>query len=376
MARFARVVVVDVPHHVTQRGNGGWPSLSIAPPRTRVPHPFDSAQGRLLRSLQGWESRTLNSWGLDFAVGVRVAHPFAEDAKGWGTHCAAIHGGIKSLGRLAQPFRLLSRSGTRVPHPFDSAQGRLLRSLQGWESRTLNSWGLDFAVEVCAAHPFAEDAKGWGTHCAAIHGGIKSLGCVAGPFQLFFPVPERWVPRPCIFCKGGRRCCLYHFVGHAQRLASHLRRPSPALYYLLVPWAIAFSARPAQLRPLPGDSGTGTPTLSLRGRGLRCHARTHPPAVDGTGSRNSLDRDAGVEAAHRPRHVAEEKTSGPTATRLIPRRGAAARVLAGALLRFQCLDDEEAGRKTEVHASESGETRARRVPRAMALEQLPVLSAG
>ncbi len=238
----------------------------------------------------------------------------------------------QKLGAVAQPFRLLSRSGTRVPHPFDSAQGRLLRSLQGWESRTPNSWGLDFAVEVCAAHPFAKDAKGWGTRCAGDPWGNQKPGAPGRSVPTLLSRYGTAGARPCIFCKGGRRCCLYHFVGHAQRLASHLRRPSPALYYLLVPWAIAFSARPAQLRPLPGDSGTGPPTLSLRGRGLRCHARTHPLTVDGTRSRNSLDRDAGVEAAHRRRPVAEEKTSGPTATRLIPRRGATPRILAGALL--------------------------------------------
>jgi hypothetical protein len=24
------------------------------------------------------------------------------------------------------------------------------------------------------------------------------------------PVPEHWVPRPCVLCKGGYRCCRYH----------------------------------------------------------------------------------------------------------------------------------------------------------------------
>ncbi len=58
------------------------------------------------------------------------------------------------------------------------------------------------------------------------------------------------MPRPCVLCKGGTRCCLYYFVC-AQRLASHLRRASPALYHLLVLSEIAFSAHRAQPRLLP-----------------------------------------------------------------------------------------------------------------------------
>jgi len=60
------------------------------------------------------------------------------------------------------------------------------------------------------------------------------FGRVAQASLFFLPVPEPWVPRPCVLCKGGRRCCLYYFGCHATRLASNLRRPSPALYHLLV----------------------------------------------------------------------------------------------------------------------------------------------
>src|SRR6266568_1981431 len=100
-----------------------------------------------------------------------------------------------------------------------------------------------------------------------------------GPcFCLFLPVPERRVPRPCVVCKGGMRCCLYYVLCHAARPASHLRRPSPALYHLFVLPPIASSAHRAQPRPFSLESGADSRPLWLRGRGICCHARTHPPA--------------------------------------------------------------------------------------------------
>ncbi len=53
------------------------------------------------------------------------------------------------------------------------------------------------------------------------------------------------MPRPCVFCKGGWRYCLYYFACHAARFASHLRRSSPALYHLFVLRQIGFSKGPA-----------------------------------------------------------------------------------------------------------------------------------
>src|SRR5712691_1361020 len=48
------------------------------------------------------------------------------------------------------------------------------------------------------------------------------------------PTPEQWVPRPCVVCKGGQRCCRCHLVCHATRVASDLPRPPLALYHRLV----------------------------------------------------------------------------------------------------------------------------------------------
>jgi hypothetical protein len=71
------------------------------------------------------------------------------------------------------------------------------------------------------------------------------------------------MPRPCVLRKGGRRCCLYYLIGHAKRIASDLRRPSLALYHLLVLSAIAFSVHRAAAT-LPLNSRTDSPALSVR----------------------------------------------------------------------------------------------------------------
>jgi hypothetical protein len=72
--------------------------------------------------------------------------------------------------------------------------------------------------------------------------------------------------------------------------------------------AIAFSARRAQPRYLPYDSGTDARGLSLRSRRVCRDAGTHSPAFDGARSWNSLDRDASREAAHGPRFVTQARS--------------------------------------------------------------------
>ena len=155
--------------------------------------------------------------------------------------------------------------------------------------------------------------------------------------------------------QGRVRCCLYHGVCHAQRLASDLRLSSPALYHYLVLPAIAVSAHRAQPGYLPYDSGTDSRALSLRSRRLCRDAGTHSPAFDGAGSWKPLDRDASIEAAHGGRFVTQAQAQGSASTQSVWRRNEAQSVLAGALLRFQRMDDEEARGEAEVHASQSGE---------------------
>ena len=176
--------------------------------------------------------------------------------------------------------------------------------------------------------------------------------------------------------QGRVRCCLYHGVCYAQRSASHLRRSSPALYHYLVLPAITFSAHHAQPRYLPHDSGTDARALPLRSRRLCRDARTHSPAFDGTRSWDSLDRDASVEAAHGPRFATQMQTEEPTPTQSVWRRAEAQSVLAGAILRLQRMDDEEARGEAQVHASQSSEARLGRRTGGVAVEQLSFLSSG
>src|SRR6202140_4453932 len=204
------------------------------------------------------------------------------------------------------------------------------------------------------------------------------IGLWAGgpPCCFFFPVPEPWVPRPCAFCKGGWGCCLYHFVCHAARPASHLRRPSPALYHLLVLPPIAFLAHRTLPRPIALDSGTDSAALSFRGRGIRRHAGTHSPAHHRTRGGNAVHGDASAETTHGPRAFAEEKAGRRAPKVSVRRRHFAHAVLAGAFLRFQRVDDSQARRKTAVYASQSREARLGDFSRTMGLEQLSFLSVG
>lgn len=163
------------------------------------------------------------------------------------------------------------------------------------------------------------------------------------------------------------------WVSYAQWTASYLRCPSPALYHLLVLPALAFSSHRLQPRPPALDSGTDSAALPLRGCRLCGHARAHSSTLDGAGGRNSLDRDAGVEATHGPRTVTQMQAERPAPAQFVSRPTTAQSILAGALLRLQCLDDEEAHREAEVYAPQSGESRVGGKARAMALEQLSLL---
>ncbi len=176
-------------------------------------------------------------------------------------------------------------------------------------------------------------------------GGWPSLSIL---FSL--PVPEPWVPRPCVFCKGGydaadtMRC-------YACRLASHLRRAPSALYHVLMLPPIGFSTHRAQPRSLAVDSGADTQALSLCGRRIRRYARTHSLTHHGARGGHSVYRNAGAETAHGPGPVAKEK-AGRRATRPTLRHRCSTRAfLASSFLRLQRVDREEADREASVHPS-------------------------
>jgi REP element-mobilizing transposase RayT len=80
-----------------------------------------------------------------------------------------------------------------------------------------------------------------------------------------------------------------------------------------------------------------------------------------------------LQAAHRVVIASPAQAERPAAGQAFRRRFSAAVVLAGALLRLQCMEDKEARGEVEVHASQSGEARIGRVAGTMALEQLSLL---
>jgi len=136
-------------------------------------------------------------------------------------------------------------------------------------------------------------------------------GRVAQSSGLFFPVPKLWVPRPCVFGKGGYLCCRYHGICHAQRLASHLRRASPALYHLLLLSTIAISEPSPQPRLLPFHSRTGAPAIPIRGGWLRRYAGTYSLARHRARDREPLKGHAGSQAAHGSRVASPAQAEGP-----------------------------------------------------------------
>ena len=144
----------------------------------------------------------------------------------------------------------------------------------------------------------------------------------------------------------------------------------------LVLSTIAFSAHCAQPRHLSLDSGTDARALSFRSRRLCRDAGTHSPTFDGTRSRDSLDRDASAEAAHGPRFVTQAQTEEPAPTQPIWRGAEAQSFLAGAILRLQRVDDEEARGEAQVYASQSSEAGLGRRTGGVAVEQLSFLSFG
>ncbi len=210
-----------------------------------------------------------------------------------------------------------------------------------------------------------------------IIGGTASAARGGWPGFPCFPSRSGTVGAPLLRSLQGRvRCCLYHGVCHAQRPASDSRRSSPALYHYLVLPAIAFSAHRPKPRHLAYDSGTDSPALSLRSCRVCCDAGTHPSAHHRTGGGDSVDRDAGFEAADGPSFIAQAQTEEPAPAQSVCRRAEAQSVLAGALLRLQRLDHEEARGEAPVYASQSSGARPGRRTGGVALEQLSFLSLG
>jgi hypothetical protein len=120
-------------------------------------------------------------------------------------------------------------------------------------------------------HPQSQKRLAWDyPYSWSFHRSPRSVESLGGwPGLPCFTFPFRTVGAPLLRSLQGReRCCLYPEVWDAQRPASQLGRSSPALYHFLVLPAIASSGPGTQPRYLPDDSGTDSPALSLRRRGL------------------------------------------------------------------------------------------------------------
>src|SRR5579871_6009572 len=147
---------------------------------------------------------------------------------------------------------------------------------------------------------------------------LRSLQCpgpqrrAGGPEFPLFHFHFESVGAPSLrFLQGRVGCCRYHGIRHAQRIASYVRRASPALYHLFLLSTIAISKSCAESRPLPRDSRTGAPAIPIRGRRIRRDARTYSSFDHGTGDWKSVEGHAGSEAAHGARLAAEAQTEQP-----------------------------------------------------------------
>lgn len=171
----------------------------------------------------------------------------------------------------------------------------------------MNCWTMEdrCKVEIGALAP---------RKCADESGRVRHPACCCirqktspHPFKVvFFPISKLWVPRPCVFCKGG--CDAANTIGcYAQRPASHLGGAPPPLHHQLVLPAPAFAGITTGARSLPLRTRRGTPALSLRGGGLCCDARARPPSDYRTGGGESFDSDASIETTHGLGLVAKEK---------------------------------------------------------------------
>lgn len=128
------------------------------------------------------------------------------------------------------------------------------------------------------------------------------------------------------------------------------------------------------LRSVSAESRASAQTVSVRALGFRRHAGTRSLASKRTSTGDAVDCRPGIETQLRP-EVGEKRGSHVSQNRrdMGHPRFLFAAFLAGAILRFQCLDGEEANREASIHPSESGEARIGDFPGTVALEQLSLL---
>src|SRR5579863_1335068 len=178
------------------------------------------------------------------------------------------------------------------------------------------------------------------------------------------------------------------FVTHRNRFlwyTSRSARPPPSLLWRgLSPLhhdqllsAPAAARRGAKSRSAPAGPGARAAALSLCGGGLRGYARARASLAERAGARRSVEVDAGHQARLRTRATERAaRRRRPASGQFVDERAPQRPHLAGAILRLRGVHGEEADRKAELYASQSGKAGTRGVSGGVAVEQLSPLCGG
>jgi hypothetical protein len=164
-------------------------------------------------------------------------------------------------------------------------------------------------------------------------------------------------------------------VSYAGRTEALLRQRRFAFYYV----QLLSAAAAVKDRPRTGHFGERTREGARRdgisSAGLCGDAGTCTPADERAAAGNALDGAAQVEAACGAETAQTSKGGvlGADATAVCGDQRTAASVLAGTILRFQCVQSRKEEGKVELHARESGDSRTGETSKRLAMEQLGVL---
>ena len=164
-------------------------------------------------------------------------------------------------------------------------------------------------------------------------------------------------------------------VGYASGTEALLRQGSFAFHYvqlLSAAAAVEDGARAGRFRERAGESARRDGLSSPR---LCGDAGARASLDERTAAGNALDGAAEVEAACGTETAEAPKASvrGADAIAFCGDGRTVAGVLAGAFLRFQCVQRRKEERKVELHAGESGDSRTGETSERLAMEQLEVL---
>ena len=163
--------------------------------------------------------------------------------------------------------------------------------------------------------------------------------------------------------------------GYAQSSQTSLRARRSSFRYLQLLSAAAAARDGSREESLREDSGGSAATACVPLNRICGDAGTCTSAAQRTSQEEPIEDFAGVETESRAGAIEEAKTSGQR-TIIVAVRGECARgsaFLAAAILRFQCVEREEAAREIAVHACESGAEKAGATSEGLALEQLGAL---